>query len=102
MTAGNENDDRIESNPRSRRIGIRRWLLVGGGLICLACWIALGVGIAMDVSRATLLVLATLTAVATEGLFWLAAAVLGVTVFQARRRIWSWLSRRPGRDGRGG
>ncbi|GAB4119338.1 MAG: hypothetical protein Tsb0027_13600 [Wenzhouxiangellaceae bacterium] len=52
----------------------------------------------MDTTRNTLIVLVTATAVATEGLFWLAAAVLGVTVFQARHRIWRWLTRRSTED----
>lgn len=93
MSGVEENEGRFESATEGRRPGTRRWLLVGGGLICLVCWIALGLGIAMDVSRGTLLVLATVAAVATEGLFWLAAAILGISVFQARRRIWGWLSR---------
>lgn len=100
MSGVEENEGRFESATEGRRLGARRWLLVGGGLICLVCWIALGLGIAMDVSRGTLLVLATVAAVATEGLFWLAAAILGISVFQARRRIWGWLSRRPAEDER--
>ena len=100
MSVANENGEQVVSTANSRRIGARRWLLIGGGLVCLASWIALGLGIAMEVSRGTLFVLATLAAVATEGLFWLAAAILGVTVFQARRRIWNWLSRHGTVDGR--
>lgn len=100
MSGAEENEDRLESAPEGRGLGARRWLLIAGGAVCLACWIALGLGIAMEVSRGTLFVLATLAAVATEGLFWLAAAVLGVTVFQARRRIWNWLSRNAGAEGR--
>ncbi len=91
MSVANDNGEQVESTANSRRIGARRWLLVGGGLIFLTSWIALGLGIAMEVSRGTLFVLATLAAVATEGLFWLAAAIFGVTVFQARRKIWDWL-----------
>jgi len=98
MSADHQSDDRVESRvepaPRRRRFGARRGVLVGGAAICLGCWIALGIGIAMEVSKGTLFVLAMLAAVATEGLFWLAAAVLGVTVFQARRRIWNVLTRR--------
>ncbi|HMB38945.1 MAG TPA: hypothetical protein VKO85_07695 [Wenzhouxiangellaceae bacterium] len=98
----NQKEGRVESATGSRRLAARRWLLIGGGLICLACWIALGLGIAMEVSRGTLFVLATLAAASTEGLFWLAAAVLGVTVFQARQRIWNRLSRRTAEGGRAG
>ena len=91
MSFANEDREQSQSTPNSRRIGTRRWLLFGGGLICLACWVALGIGFFMEASRGTLLVLATVTALATEGLFWLAAAIFGVTVFQARRKIWDWL-----------
>ena len=100
MSVANDNGEPVESNANNRRIRARRWLLVGGAVLCLTCWIALGLGIAMEVSRGTLFVLATLAAVATESLFWLAAAVLGVTVFQARRKIWNWLSRHGTVDGR--
>lgn len=76
----------------------KRWLLIGGGIVCLLCWLALGIGLVMDTPRNTLIVLITAAAVATEGLFWLAAAVLDVTVFQARHRIWRWLTRRSPED----
>jgi len=36
----------------------------------MACWIAFGLGIVMDVSRSTLVILVTVAAVATEGVFW--------------------------------
>lgn len=65
----------------------RRWLLGAGVVICALSWIALGTGIVLDVSTATMVVLATLAALSTEGLFWLAALVLGVRVFEARRMI---------------
>jgi len=93
-SAGSRIESRTESTPRRLRFGVRRWVLVGGAAICAICWVALGIGIATDVSKGTLFVLAMLAAVATEGLFWVAAAVLGVTTFQARRRIWRWLSGR--------
>lgn len=78
----------------------KRWLLLGGGMLCLISWIALAVGIHMDVASNTLIVLATFTALATEGLFWLAAAIFGITVFQARRRICGRLFRRTVEDER--
>lgn len=83
----------------SRLTRARRWLLIGGGMLCLISWIALAVGIYLDVARNTLIVLATVAAIATEGLFWLVAAIFGITVFQARRRIRAWLFRRPVEDG---
>jgi hypothetical protein len=32
-------------------------------------------------------------AVSTEGGIWITAAVLGVSIFQARSRIWRWVTR---------
>jgi hypothetical protein len=63
----------------------KRWLLIGGGLVCLAAWIALFAGLALDVERGRLLVLATAAALSTEALVWLAALALGLKVFEARR-----------------
>lgn len=63
----------------------KRWLLIGGGLVCLAAWIGLIAGLALDVERSSLLVLATAAALSTEALVWLAALALGLKVFEARR-----------------
>lgn len=82
-----------------------RWLLGAGSAICLMSWLAFAVGMVLDLSFAALLALATVAAVLTEGLLWLAAALLGMRAFQARRYLWEgvreWLggppvSRRPG------
>ncbi|WP_269716130.1 hypothetical protein [Caulobacter sp. NIBR2454] len=59
------------------------------GVACLASWIALGVGLALDVERPLRLGLVVAAAIATEALFWSVAAVLGVSVVQARRQIWA-------------
>ena len=63
----------------------KRWLLVVGGLICALSWIALLAGLALDVERGGLLLLATAAALSTEALVWLAALALGLKVFEARR-----------------
>lgn len=65
----------------------RWWLLGAAAGVCMLCWIALATGIFMDVDTATLVVLATLAALSTEGVFWLGALLLGVSVFEARRVI---------------
>lgn len=75
-----------------RRPGTRvqhpwRWIAAGAA-ICLLTWIALGTGLAMGVDRGTRLVLVTLAAIATEGLVWLSALLLGLRVFEARRQLW--------------
>jgi hypothetical protein len=51
-------------------------------------WVSLGVGLYLDVPKGTRLILAVVAAVATEALFWTCAAALGVSVFEARKRIW--------------
>lgn len=58
------------------------------GVAAVCGWVALGIGLWMDVERTTRLVLAIVAAVATEALFWTVAAALGVSVFEARKRIW--------------
>lgn len=63
----------------------KRWLLIGGGLVCLAAWIGLIAGLALDVERGSLLLLATAAALSTEALVWLAALTLGLKVFEARQ-----------------
>lgn len=55
-------------------------------------WISLGVGFYLDVERSTRLILAIVAALATEALFWTVAALLGVSVVQARSRIWKKLT----------
>ena len=70
MALGSKNEQRVESANGNRRSRARRWLLVGARSICMACWIAFGLGIVMDVSRSTLVILVTVAAVATEGVFW--------------------------------
>jgi fructose-specific phosphotransferase system IIC component len=58
-------------------------------LITAVCaWISLGIGVYLEVERGTRLILAIIAAVATEVLFWTVAALLGVSVVEARKRIW--------------
>jgi len=66
------------------------WIKLAG-IVCLLSWVALAVGIGLDVGTGTMLVLATLAAVTTEGTIWLAASLLGVSAYQARRRLWEKL-----------
>lgn len=65
------------------------WMLAGLIGVCAVCgWVSLGVGLYLDVPKGTRLILAVVAAVATEALFWTCAAALGVSVFEARKRIW--------------
>ncbi len=76
--------------------GVRRpwrWIALGG-VVCLLAWIALAVGLTLGVDRTTRVVLVTVAAVATEGLVWLSAFVLGLRVFEARQRLWQTLRSR--------
>lgn len=58
-------------------------------LIAAVCsWIALAVGLYLDVGRGARVTLAILAALGTEALFWVTAALLGVSVVEARKRIW--------------
>ncbi|WP_428149560.1 hypothetical protein [Brevundimonas sp.] len=61
-------------------------------VIAVCAWISLGVGLYLDVERQTRFILAMVAALATEGLFWIVAAWLGVSVFEARLRIWRRLT----------
>jgi hypothetical protein len=70
-----------------------RWVALAGAA-CVLSWIALGIGIAMEAGFGVMVVLATLAAVTTEGTFWLAALVLGVSTYQARRQIWQALRKK--------
>jgi cytochrome c biogenesis protein CcdA len=63
-------------------------LSIAVGVAAVAAWIALGVGLYLDVSRQTRLILVVVAAVATEALFWSIAATLGLSVLEARKRIW--------------
>ena len=67
-------------------------LLVGA----VAAWISLGIGLYLDVSRGARLTLAVVAALATEALFWTVAALLGVSVVEARKRIWRKITGRAG------
>lgn len=62
----------------------------------VAAWVSLGIGLYLDVGRGTRLTLAIVAAVATEALFWTTAALLGVSVVEARKRIWRRITGRAG------
>ena len=62
-------------------------------LALVLAWAAVAIGAALGVSKTAWVVLVTVAAFATEGAFWGVAAVLGISVIQARGRIWAWLRR---------
>ena len=59
-------------------------LLVGA----VAAWISLGIGLYLDVSRGARLTLDGVGELGKKALIWAVAALLGVSVVEARKRIW--------------
>lgn len=70
-----------------------RWIAVAAS-ICVLSWLALGAGLLLEAGTGTMMVLAGVAAVATEGTIWLAAALLGVSAYQVRRQLWERVRRR--------
>lgn len=65
-------------------------LAVTAGVVVLA-WVALGAGLILQVDKPVHITLVLVTALATEVGFWITAAVLGIAVFEARRRVWQFI-----------
>ena len=76
---------------------MHRWkkiVLAAVGAVVAAAWITLAVALvvgakAVGAKAWTAIVLTA--AIATEVGIWITAAILGLTVFQARKRIWQWM-----------
>lgn len=66
---------------------VKRWLVGCGVALCATSWAAFGFGMVAGVGTGTRLALLTAALLITEGLFWLGAAWLGVTVFQLRCKL---------------
>jgi hypothetical protein len=67
-----------------------KWIIVWGlASICAASWLAVGVGLVVRLSLPVWTGIVTAAAVSTEILFWAVAGALGVTVIQARHRLWA-------------
>jgi hypothetical protein len=79
----------------TKRKGSRIMWWIAGGLATFAAvvwagfFIAAGMG-AMD--KPTAIVVATVGALALEGTVWCTAAAIGVSVFEARKRIWRFIT----------
>lgn len=76
--------------------GLLWTLAVLVGVAAAMAWIGLGLGLYFDVERSTRLILVVVAAVTTEVLFWTVAAALGVSVFEARQRLWRRITGRAG------
>jgi len=66
------------------------WWAAGAALaVAVAGWIALGALILTGADKPVLLAAAVVGALGTEATVWITAAALGLTVFEARKRIWA-------------
>lgn len=65
----------------------KKGILAVGGAVCLAAWTACAVSMVIGVGTAAQLTLLTVALVLTELLFWVAAALFGITVIQLRRKL---------------
>ncbi|HEY0802675.1 MAG TPA: hypothetical protein VGD54_17700 [Steroidobacteraceae bacterium] len=71
-----------------------RWTVVSlVGLVCLASWVSLGVGLFMHFNLRVWTLIVTSAAVSTDIFFWTLAAALGLSVFQARHQLWVAISK---------
>ena len=64
----------------------KKAILITTAVITGIAWCAMIAGLVLDVERETLIYLATAAAIITEIGFWVTASVLGVAVYQARRK----------------
>jgi len=73
------------------RLKLRWILLTAVASLCLASWAAVCAGFFVRFTLRVWTGIVTAAAVSTEILFWSLAAALGVTVIQARHRLWAWV-----------
>lgn len=66
---------------------------LAGATVFLLAWLAVGAGFLLGVDRTTWTILVVIAAFASEALVWCIAAFLGLSVFEARRAIWRFLTR---------
>ena len=67
-----------------------KWIIVSIiASICAASWLAVCVGLVVRFPLPIFTGVVTVAAISTEALFWTVAGALGVTVIQARHRLWA-------------
>lgn len=76
-----------------QRLKGRYGILAAVAAFCIASWIALGIGLGLDVDTSWRLAFAIAAALGSEALMWTSAAVLGIGLFEMLGRM-----RRRGRD----
>lgn len=72
-------------------MGHKKLILVALAVIVAAAWLTMGAAIIIKPDRAVFITIVTATAILTEVAIWITAGVLGVAVFQARRRVWQFV-----------
>jgi hypothetical protein len=72
---------------------VKHLIGLAGAAIFLLAWSAVGVGFVLRVDAATWTILVVIAAFASEALVWCVAAMLGLSVFEARRAIWRRITR---------
>jgi hypothetical protein len=65
----------------------KKQVLAVCGVLCLAAWATFALSMAIGVGTTARVALLSVALVATEVLFWAAAALLGLTVVQLRRTL---------------
>ena len=67
-----------------------KWILpILAAAISVTAWIVFAIGVFAGWDKPVMVGVAVVGALGLEALMWTTAAALGVTVFQARRRIWA-------------
>ncbi len=70
-----------------------KWIVLAVALIvCVAGWLGFGAVMVLGLSQAIKIGAFTGALLATEAVIWAGAFVLGVSIFEARRRIWRGLT----------
>lgn len=75
--------------PRTAR---KKLVFITLTVVVAAASLGLLAGVVLDVPKTWKLALIAGAAFTTETAFWVVAAVLGVTVYQARRQIWTCIT----------
>lgn len=66
-----------------------KWIpAVLAAAVSLTAWGVFAVGLVVDWPKPAMVVIAVIGAFGLEATMWTTAAALGITVFQARRKIW--------------
>lgn len=93
MTLNSVNEPAQRRGALARGRAFLKGLAVVLAAAAFLAWIALGLVLFGGGERNLKMAAAIAAAVSTEALFWTVAALLGVTVVEARKRLWGFLTR---------